>query len=50
MLFHMRYENTPKDERKYHYWRGFRAACVTLSPFIIALTIAVHVLLDVAMN
>jgi hypothetical protein len=48
MLFHMRYENTPKDERRYHYWRGFRAACVILSPFIVALTVAIHTLLHAA--
>lgn len=43
----MKYENTPIEERKYHYRRGFRAACVVLAPFIVALTVAVHILLDI---
>lgn len=42
----MKYAYIEESARKYHYWRGFRSACVMLAPFLLALMFAINVLID----
>lgn len=41
----MKHWEITEEARKYHYWRGFRAAMVLTAPFILALVIACNIAL-----
>lgn len=34
------------EVRKYHYWRGFRSACILLVPFILVLVYLLNSAID----
>lgn len=40
------YESTPVAARKYHYWRGFKAALLITVPVIIVLCVACNMAID----
>lgn len=42
--------SSPETARKYHYWRGFRAAMILAAVPILALTIACNVALAALMQ
>lgn len=42
----MTYQSITEADRKYHYWRGFRASLCLTIPLIVVLLVACNVAID----